>query len=1576
MTEDLLIDFSTPGPSRDSVSHILMPTGAPLADPFSPITRQEPSCAENASISENYNGQDNDEDEQRRQAQKKAARRKSLANRRVSFAPEATLHTWSVMELPEDPTSSSASNSTGRQSSMTAAQSPMSQSDTPARSRSADPPTTPTERYDNEAVSNTPESQRSLHQRKRRRSSDTVQSSDDEIMSSPGDGHDSSPIGVEDSIDSESDTDGDTAMSLDEATSNTVRSSDSSSTQTSLDERLRQAATQAGTTGRHDDQYLSADDDDQSMELADGTVTHAFKQYSRPRPSQTHGPQWPDKENVNQFLNGTMPSTSKESTMDNTEHTMGVTMDITRAMGGIVSSSSADDVAGSFSHRRGNTSRRASSGNDTSYGDETMDLTIAKGGILSEADGDVGVDGELSDEEMTMEMTNVVGGLRNPGRNRTTHSLNTEETESMDMTVAAGGILDPITEQTEPQTDIDETMTGAMEMTRAVGKILPQHRDRQGEKQQNDEQEALTPSRLLSQHEDTVTPITKQRMTTTTSDSGSPALKPRTSSRRTVSSSRSSTPKSTGRPASPETRVQTTPSKQLTPLPAKSVSPQRTPVLPMTITQRGTSPRKLFTKELREKASPASRKSPRGQQDVLFSKDENTGLHTPRVVLHAPKPHQHLVGKSGTTGIHAKGQGSPRVSEILARRSSIGDMVPEFQLQSGSKRYLRFEDPQQMAREMEAERIEEHRRESGRFMMEQEVDEQHEENTTQNLRGMIDSMTPKKDQSAKLRGRKSLAVGSAKGLLGKRPAELDIDEDDDDGENTPKRLKAVFREGSPVKKIHLPKPPTKEQTTGRLTKAEQSRLSAGVPPSDTPTLSRSPPKGIKSPDHTGHFRHPTSHQKPQSFEARLDNVMGATDASTTHPDPAREADDEKISLQQFLTMTNIHFIELSTTKRRHTVAPTSDDFQSAIDADNTSKAIFIAAATTLPLLELYQHASRELKSSISSGRKIIRAIESEILADQPAIFKKYVDARPDQKAIMDNQFRNAKTNARLQSKEGWYSWRGQLVDGLHSGLEGVKLNLEKDEQTLVDQQTALEDILPQYHAKQKSLEQQLSSLRKRLSDLESFDRATLQVNRQKLVAKDREISQKSSHLSKLQQQLEEKKEVLSQASELRQEMSDQIEEALRVQEEQSRWHSSDVSASKTRVEKLEHESGWRLLTAEEETEEPNDLGVALTLRYKDQLRLFFYPSAFQPKSDLGRRRSGRRARSVSGPNAPISLTYSPEEAQPGELPTELRFFLQLIQSQLHAFSMMPKGAITCQTLLKTVSEGWALAERTAQEIRRLRSTGIVNVSIQGDEKLSARLMLMREDRSRFDIDFALTVLSLDGGEFSATTSVTAAPVYGPLTSKMDASKIRKIQHALTKETETKSLGQDSWVSAVRGFEDWLQTQALAEKTQAAAKAKMTKSQDQSTATRLPRATTQSPQRPDRQANNSTTPKVPPRSPLAPRTTNTQIQKKTLPVPKKPVTLSSSQAQEQSAFSASAAGREANQQKENIVPGGGAAKITNHTAGADGPAHVKLMSDLADDVFGGSQPAITPEMQEAMMHTPMKRRVGALRRSPI
>jgi kinetochore protein Spc7/SPC105 len=70
---------------------------------------------------------------------------------------------------------------------------------------------------------------------------------------------------------------------------------------------------------------------------------------------------------------------------------------------------------------------------------------------------------------------------------------------------------------------------------------------------------------------------------------------------------------------------------------------------------------------------------------------------------------------------------------------------------------------------------------------------------------------------------------------------------------------------------------------------------------------------------------------------------------------------EPIQLQEFLDMTNIHFMELTTTKRRHTLAHGSrKKHASNATEDGSGKGISLDDRVTagfciVPMLELYQH---------------------------------------------------------------------------------------------------------------------------------------------------------------------------------------------------------------------------------------------------------------------------------------------------------------------------------------------------------------------------------------------------------------------------------------------------------------------------------------------------------------------------------------------------------------------------------------------------------------------------------------------
>jgi kinetochore protein Spc7/SPC105 len=1532
-------------------------------DPFSPITRKSPRGQTVALRTEDEQqdaAREREAEEQRKNQKEaalaqRAARRKSMANRRVSFAPEATLHTWNVIELAEDSTTSSASNSTRRQSSMTTAQSPH-------------PPQSAAEQTDQ--LEDIPEQLEAAvaqaspsNQKKRRKRTSTAppktqveQSPDSLFSSSPTHGSsvvsDESPARVEDSIHSSSDDDDTemddgTAMSMDEATSQTVGSNRSGSSTTSLDERLRLAAGVAGTRGIEYDEDYDDDGDDQAMELVTGTITTAFQPFATKQSSRIEQDlsAMQDQENINPFAAAFKAKADTEVEVDDEED---MTMDMTHAVGGIVPDSPSPQkgrrkpVAGN--RRRSSVARRRSMAEESEG--ETMDLTTVGGGILQQEQNDT-QSTRMSDEDLSMDFTNVVGGVlakNGISRRDSTQSMMMDENETMDMTAAIGGILPAIEERTEPMTEDDRTMT--MDMTRAVGSILPASLSTKNKTlaKQLMEEEASVGQLTGSPQEEAA------RRTSTTpshiamsfaSETGSPsmALKPRTSSRKSLDARQSegTTPRHMT-PTKASMSKQATPTKQVTPMPVQSEKPSRATPLSANVTHRGASPKKLFKAEMKARASPGNIATST-KKASLFDHNEHTGHATPSVVLHAPKPHQHLRRRSSGIGIDQEGLGSPSVTKLLDRRTSISDSVPVFTFAAPApSSRLRFEDPKAMEEEIDAERAEEHRRESGRFVMEQEANDAQDENATMQLKELIQALSPKKN---KLKGRKSLAPGGARGILGKRPAELDMD-DEEEREMTPKRLKMVEREASPVKKIKLAQPPSAEETTGRLTRSQRQGLN-DLTASITPTLASSPAKSsaARTPQH-GRFKEaPSSGVRPSSFEDNMDNVVGAVDVTTARIEHEEndDKDDERISLQSFLNMTNIHFIELSTTKRRHTIAPQlSRPSQENEEQQSSLEACLTAAATTLPLLDLYQHATRELKEYISTGRKIIRSIEAETFKEQPQLFREYVDARPDIKVVMDNQFRNGKTNARLQSKEGWYAWRRQLIDGLQGGLEGIKRGMEEDAEQLTEQENLLGNTVPDLVAQHAELEQQLDTLERRVEEYDSMDHEALSQARASLQAANEDLAAKSAELEQLQQQLQDKTDTLAAGSELKDEMLEQIAEAERVHEECRGWSGKDVSELKRRVEKIGQESGWKVLSAEDDEE--TEAGVAITMSYKDELRLFFHPAAFIMKS--GRRRSGRTSRSVSGPNAPISLTYAPkEEDQVREVSTERRFFLQLMRSQLHAFAMMPRGAVEARALLAMVSQGWEMAGSVAEEVRLLNLAGIADVSILGDEQLGARVMLLLEG-GRLNVDFALSVSVDTEGMFIGRSSVAAKAVYGPVAELLAVpGKSRKVQTALSKEVESRELGGGAWVNALKGLESWVANQ-LAQKRETV----------RAMAAAVPAEPAQQAQRPA------------PKSPLAPKSVN-RVAKRSIPVPAQlggKLTGMRLQQTPKAAMVVSAA----EENKENVTPvkqivGGG---VEGEMVTPKGGWEV-------------SNAAIPPEVQEEMMRTPIGgRRVGALRRSPL
>jgi kinetochore protein Spc7/SPC105 len=1007
--EDLLIDFNVDGATVTGADNLPNPfeiEGSAAVNETRVTLRTEEE--QQAAARER-------EEKEREELEKEVnsrrdARRKSLANRRVSFAPEATLHTWDVVVEYQDSTiSSNSTNSTRRASSATGdvSSSPHPRTPGPPSSDPSEPPSTPPEQIEEDTVTSSPADQRGLHQKKRRRSSGippmNFNNPDDEFMSSSplsgsSTGDADEVVGDEEddgsNLNSGSEDNDTTTMSIDggETTDMSMASVKSASSDSSgrLEEALRLAAQQAGTQGIEFDEHGDAEP------AEDEEVLASFAPFKKAAMQNLESQQ--DQENINPFAEAFKAAAlaqedeqleDDEMTMDMTRAVGGIipgqqadddemSMDVTRAFGGIISNDDPKTASRrkSMSSNRRQSTRRRSSGDASTLEDETMDFTMAVGGIQSIPDQTVSND---NDEDMTMEFTSVIGGVlpqSNPANrtrrrtsvtpNQRSQSKRSRESldssagdDTMDMTVALGRIMPSIAESMTGELDA----TVGMEMTTAIGGILqpqPSTGNRTRAKKIMELETDLgsspfqavvaanSPPKSLAVNSPTKAPAPVH---TAASETGSPSLSAFRGKglRRSTEARKSSTPKSKLDNKTP-IKKPATPIKQITPQPSRPTTPGKTPPS-KNVVIRTSSPKKLFKAELKPSTTPQSSVTKKATPNKLFHNDKNNGVITPSFVL---TPQRRL---SSGIGIDRVGLGSPRVAALLDRRGSIGEQARSFvpsQLANDGQG-VRFADPRAMEEEIDKEREEDEDKENGRKIMEREAD-QEEKDATLNLREMIQSLTPKKKP---LKGRKSLHVGAAKGILGKRPIELDEDDDEEDNSGM-KRLKG--HQGSPVKNVKLQGPPSKLETTGRLTRAARKSLENATTSSITPTTTVSHAKGrITTPRGQGRFK-----------DAEANN-NGPDVIPFAEKEPIDELEvneesfgDDRIQLQDFLNMTSIRFMELTTTKRRHTIAPKASKRDSKQDEGEVSLEDCVAAgAATVPMLELFQHVST---TSFTNGR--------------------------------------------------------------------------------------------------------------------------------------------------------------------------------------------------------------------------------------------------------------------------------------------------------------------------------------------------------------------------------------------------------------------------------------------------------------------------------------------------------------------------------------------------------------------------------------------------------------------------------
>lgn len=287
-------------------------------------------------------------------------------------------------------------------------------------------------------------------------------------------------------------------------------------------------------------------------------------------------------------------------------------------------------------------------------------------------------------------------------------------------------------------------------------------------------------------------------------------------------------------------------------------------------------------------------------------------------------------------------------------------------------------------------------------------------------------------------------------------------------------------------------------------------LKSVTPKKHTPAKQLSPVKTV-----TPRGRHtPRGRQTVNASPARrLNEDLQTIQARGNHV--------EKVGLQDFLTRANIRFMDLTTTKRRMTTVPTPSKARGNAQVDEESEEVglesmVVAAARTVPELELYQHACHELKRYTKEGKQMITELEAATLQEQPPLIRAYVNALPDRRAALDAQMRDMKTSARLQSKEMWYAWRSQLLDELMVGLQNIAEGLIKDDETMSRSEEMLDQVLPKLVEHHDGLQREAERLEESVNAVSEEEREELNSVREQLTRNNAQLAQKRMLLEDLQ----------------------------------------------------------------------------------------------------------------------------------------------------------------------------------------------------------------------------------------------------------------------------------------------------------------------------------------------------------------------------------------------------------------------------------------------------------------------------
>lgn len=345
---------------------------------------------------------------------------------------------------------------------------------------------------------------------------------------------------------------------------------------------------------------------------------------------------------------------------------------------------------------------------------------------------------------------------------------------------------------------------------------------------------------------------------------------------------------------------------------------------------------------------------------------------------------------------------------------------------------------------------------------------------------------------------------------------------------------------------------TPRRSSARRTpsKSASAKKQSIVLPFETEKVSYTPLRSVKK---------PTNYVNMQSSSLDVAGNSSPTpskkrDLSTSLP-PIQEPEYQNVSLQDFLNMISIDFMDdfLTSTRGHSSFGVTYEPSEEPTFTD------YVVSAQKLPLLELYDFSSREMKNNVRDAKELFSQLEAETLEENPLLFREYIEASADTKQVMSSQFKLIKSYARQQAKSVWYDWRTQLTNGVYEAFRKNLTSLQDDQKMIGAKRPAVEKAYNDISSKYMEMKNKLERMRKRSAELANCDRDELLAAQELLSTRKRDLATAQMSLEEQTKQVRDYRELVETQLQEKRKLQDSIQAAEKIRQANKRIDMQDIA---------------------------------------------------------------------------------------------------------------------------------------------------------------------------------------------------------------------------------------------------------------------------------------------------------------------------------------------------------------------------------------------------------------------------------